>query len=220
MTADHAFLRATRASYDAIAHDYAAAFPGGPADRPLERALLAAFAELVRAGGDAPVADVGCGPGNVTAHLHDLGVPVFGVDLSPRMVALASRAHPGLRFHVGSMTGLDLPDATLGGVLALDSVIHIPDAHLPAVLAEFHRVLVPGGLLLLGFRTGDAEHLHLSERFGHETSLDYYFRTPQDMAAAVTDAGLEPRARLLREPEGEEKRARAFLLAARPGARG
>jgi trans-aconitate methyltransferase len=38
-----------------------------------------------------PVADVGCGPGNVTAHLHTLGLTAFGVDLSPEMVGLARR---------------------------------------------------------------------------------------------------------------------------------
>nr|WP_239157776.1 class I SAM-dependent methyltransferase [Streptomyces sp. SID13726] len=50
-----------------------------------------------------PVADVGSGPGHVTAALHALGIPVFGVDVSPRMVELARRAHPDLRFHVGSI---------------------------------------------------------------------------------------------------------------------
>ncbi len=148
------FLHTTRASYDAMAADYTERYADHLAELPLDRAVVAAFAELVRAQGSAPVADIGSGPGWVTARLHALGVPVFGVDLSPRMVALARRAHPELRFHVGSMTSLDLPDETLGGVLALYSIIHIPDAALPAVFAEFHRVLAPGGHVLLGFQAG------------------------------------------------------------------
>jgi len=61
------------------------------------------------------VADVGCGPGHVTAHLHELGVDAFGIDLSPEMVAVARREHPAPRFEVGSMTDLDLPAASMPG---------------------------------------------------------------------------------------------------------
>ncbi len=76
--------------------------------------MLAAFAEVV----SGPVADVGCGPGANTAYLKGLGVDVFGVDLSPEIVALSRERYPELRFQVGSMTALDLPDGELGGVTA------------------------------------------------------------------------------------------------------
>ena len=56
---------------------------------------------MVRAADVGPVADVGCGPGHVTAHLNKLGVDAFGIDLSPAMLDLARRDHPGLRFEVG-----------------------------------------------------------------------------------------------------------------------
>jgi hypothetical protein len=36
-------------------------------DNPLDRAILGAFAEVVSAGGDGEVADLGCGPGHITA---------------------------------------------------------------------------------------------------------------------------------------------------------
>lgn len=219
---DTDFLEATRASYDAIAAAYTDRFSDWPAaGSPLDRSLVGAFAELAREHAPAPVADLGSGPGSVTAHLHALGTPVFGVDLSPRMVALARRAHPELRFHVGSMTSLDLPDETLGGILALYSLIHVPDGHLPATLAEFHRVLRPGAPVLLAFQSGDTgDRLHLSERFGQEIALDYHWRTPDSVAAHLLDAGLRLYARTVREPDGEEKRPRAFLLAEKPPAGG
>jgi SAM-dependent methyltransferase len=210
------FLHTTRTSYDAIAKDYTAAFPGG-FPHPLDRTLITAFAELVTANGTAPVADLGSGPGHVTALLHQRGVPVFGVDLSPTMVALAREAHPELRFHVGSMTCLDLPDGTLGGILALYSTIHVPDAHLPEAFAEFHRTLSPGGHVLLAFQSGpDPGHLHLTERFGHEIDLDYHWRTPEQVTAALTEAGLHLVATIRREPTPDEKRPRAFVLARKP----
>jgi len=76
-------LDATRRSYDAVAETYAALFGDELAGKPLDRALLAAFAETV----SGPVADLGCGPGHVTAHLHDIGCQATGVDLAPEMVA-------------------------------------------------------------------------------------------------------------------------------------
>jgi ubiquinone/menaquinone biosynthesis C-methylase UbiE len=212
------FLETVRASYDAIAPAYTDRFSDWPADSgPLDRALVTAFAELAREHAPAPVADLGSGPGSVTAHLHTLGLPVFGVDISPRMVALARRAHPELRFHVGSMTSLDLPDETLGGILALFSIIHVPDDHLPATFAEFHRVLKPGAPVLLAFQTDDTQdRLHLSECFGQEIALDYYWRAPDTVADALAGAGLRLQARVQREPQDGEKRPRAFLLARRP----
>lgn len=213
------FIAATRLSYDAIADPYRERHPDGLGDRPLERGLLTAFAELVRAGGGgAPVADLGSGPGYVTARLRALGLPVFGVDLSPKMVELARRAHPGLRFHVGSLTSLDLPDESLGGITALYSLIHVPDAHLPATFAGFHRVLAPGGQVLLVFQFEDGEgRTRLSERFGREIALDYHWRTPETVARHLSAAGLDPHAHGRRAPYEGERMPRGFVLASRPG---
>ncbi|MFB9734830.1 class I SAM-dependent methyltransferase [Streptomyces thermocoprophilus] len=218
------FAEAARASYDKIAHDYTARYADWSTGLPLERALLSAFAELVRSagsGGTAPVADVGSGPGGLTARLHELGLPVFGVDVSPRMVALAREAHPHLRFHVGSMTSLDLPSASLSGLTALYSTIHVPDEALPSAFAEFHRVLLPGAPLLLAFQTSGTpprtDHLHLAECFGHEIALDYWFRPVEKVAGLLEEAGLRVWARAEREPEGEETRGRGFVVARRPG---
>jgi SAM-dependent methyltransferase len=214
------FLSATRAAYDAVAADYAVRFGAELAARPLDRGMLAGFAELVRAGGDRPVADIGCGTGRVTAHLASLGLSAFGVDLSPRMVAVARQAYPALRFEVGSMLALDLPDAALGGVLAWYSTIHVPDEQLPAAFAEFRRVLVPGGYLQLGFQVGDAP-LHRTQALGHPVSLDSHHRPPDQVARLLSEAGLEVRARLVREPDDggdfPEREPQAFLLARKPG---
>jgi SAM-dependent methyltransferase len=214
------FVRDTRASYDEAAASYASQFGGELAARPLDRALLAGFAELASAAGAPPVADIGCGPGRVTAFLHELGLPAFGIDLSPQMVAQARQAYPGLRFEVGSMLALDLPDCSLSGIAAWYSIIHLPDDQLPRAFAEFFRVLVPGGHLLLAFQVG-SEVRHLADMAGHDVSLDFHRRQPEQITEALSRAGLEVRARVLREPDsGEfpEHTQQAYVLSRRPPA--
>ena len=213
------FLRDTRASYDAVATGYAERFGDELNARPLDRAMLAGFAERVLAAGGGPVADVGCGTGRVTAFLDGLGLRAFGIDLSPGMIEVARRSYPGLRFEVGSMLALDLPDASLGGLLAWYSVIHVPDERVPEAFAEFCRVLAPGGLVLLGFQAGD-DSLHLTQALGQPVALDFRRRRPEWVAELLGRAGLEVRAQLLREPDDDgdfpEREPQAFLLARKP----
>ncbi|MGK5498158.1 class I SAM-dependent methyltransferase [Streptomyces sp. URMC 125] len=201
---EHDVLGATREAYDAVASTYAQLFRGELRDRPLDRAVLGAFAELVRGSGDGRVADLGCGPGHITAHLGELGVAVFGVDASPAMVELARQAYPGLRFDVGSMAALDIADGVLGGVLSRWSVIHTPPRELPAVLAEFHRVLAPGGHLLIGFWASDGPS-HPTQVFDHTVAPAYRW-SPDHLAGMLRDSGLAEVARMVREPQPTDRR--------------
>ncbi|MBO3677550.1 class I SAM-dependent methyltransferase [Streptomyces sp. NEAU-YJ-81] len=209
------FLNSTRASYNAIALDYDKQYRDELAAQTLERAVFAGFAELVRNAGGGPVADVGSGPGRVTAHLHELGLSVYGIDLSPAMVELARREHPGLRFEEGSMLSLDIADGTLTAVVAWYSTIHIPQERLPDVFAEFHRVLAPGGYALVGFQVGDEQRVY-TEAFGHEVSLSFRRWQPDRIAELLAAAGLPVRARTVREPERWEPTPQAFLIARKP----
>lgn len=208
------FVQTTRASYDALAVEYAEYVRDELMAQPWERAVLSVFAELVRADRAGSVADVGCGEGRVTAHLRDLGLDVFGIDLSPGMLAVARRAHPDVRFEVGSMLALDLPDGVLAGVVAYYSTVHVPDDLLPVALAEFCRVLAPGGYLLLAFQVGD--ELRLAEAFGHVVALEFHRRRPERMAELLDLAGFVVRSRLLREPDAGERTAQAYLVARKP----
>ena len=201
---------ATRDAYDAVAALYTDMFRDVMNDPPLDRALISAFAELARGG--APVADLGCGPGRMTGFLASLGVDAFGVDLSPEMIAQARAEHPGLRFEVGTMTSLDLPDGGAGGILAWYSTIHTPPADLPPIFAEFHRVLAPGGHLLIGFpfREGDAPQV-----FDHKVAPAY--RWPCDpLSALLGEAGLVEVGRLVRAPGEVERFPGGALLLRKP----
>ncbi|WP_405870976.1 class I SAM-dependent methyltransferase [Streptomyces sp. NBC_00005] len=211
------YLAAVRESYDTVAAAYAEQVKSPAELDPLSRAVLAAFAEIVREAELGPVGDLGCGPGFVTAHLAGLGVPAFGVDLSPRMVELARRAHPDLAFTVGSMTALPIEDDTLGGILAYYSTHHTPPDLLPLVYAEFHRTLAPGGCLMLAGHVGDGECVRPTQAYGgHPVSYESHLLPVERLVELVEGAGLVVTARVVLEPEEGRKRRGAALVVGKP----
>jgi ubiquinone/menaquinone biosynthesis C-methylase UbiE len=207
------WLADTRASYDRVAASYAAEVRDAIAGETYLRMALATFAEQVGAAGGGPVADVGCGPGHVTAYLHGLGVTAVGVDLSPGMISVARRDHPGLRFMVGSMTALALGDASLAGLIAWWSLVNVPDEAVPAIFAQFRRVLGPGAPLLLGFHAGTGSRLKTQGYGGHPMRVWVHRRQPGQLATWLGQAGFVVTAQLLLDPDAERPSA---ILFARP----
>jgi SAM-dependent methyltransferase len=196
------WLTDTQTSYDTVAESYSEILRDAIPQEPYLSAALTLFADLVRAAGGGPVADVGCGPGHVTAYLNSRGADVFGIDLSPGMVAAARREHPALRFDVGSMTDLDLADASVAGLLAFWSLIHIPDDAVPLVLGQFRRVLRPGGPLLLGFHVGEGSRLKTEGYGGHPMNVYVHRRTPARVSQWLREAGFAIEAELSLDPDG------------------
>ena len=217
--AEGAHLLVTRSSYDAIAERYAEVFRAELDEAPLDRALLRAFAEMVmREHSDAQVLEVGSGPGAVTAHLSQLALDVSGIDLSPAMVEIARREHPEIDFEVGEMGALDRADASLAGLVAWYSLIHVPDPRRQEVINEFHRVLRPGGYALIAFQIGD-DTLHFDEAFGQAVFLDFHRLQPDAVVTLLESAGFTLTARLVRAPESTSaatKVQQGVLIARKP----
>jgi SAM-dependent methyltransferase len=214
-------LDRVRAAYDAVADPYRAAIGDELDHKPLDRAMLDAFVALVPGG---PIADVGCGPGHVTAHLARAGVPVLGLDLSPEMIRLARTHHPEIPFEVGSMTALTAADGAWGGAVALYSVFHLDAGLRDRAYRELARAVRPGGMLMVAFHVEAADHpagsrLHLDTWWERAVDLDVYFLDPREEQARLADAGFELRARLDREPvPGEYPSRRTSLVLRRAGA--
>jgi SAM-dependent methyltransferase len=205
---------AIRRSYDTVADEYVRRIAGELANKPLDRALLDAFAELV--GDRGTVADIGCGPGHVGRYLGDRGVSVLGVDLSTEMVRVARTLNPGMEFRQGSMLALDVPDGSLAGIVAFYSIIHIAPPELPRVFAEFHRVLAPNGLALLAFHLG-TEPIHRDEWWGHTVDVDTHLLQREAVERLLAEAGFSVEAHLEREPNPavEHPSRRGYVLARR-----
>src|SRR5262245_10838002 len=201
-------------SYDAVARDYAANI-SGVERKPLNLAFLDQFVRLLE--GRGPVLDIGCGPGDVTWHLHDRGVDVSGIDLSPAMIAEARLAHPGITFSVGDLANLNATAGSLAGIVAFYSLFHLPPQEVQSVLNDFRRNLQLGGLLLIALHSGE-DIIELNEWFGKPVSLRGYFFRPAQLTDMLQRAGFVVESRLSRPPypDIEFPSERIYLLARSP----
>ena len=209
---------ATRRGYDAVALDYAERIADELDGKPLDRALLAAFAELVGGIGGGTVADVGCGPGHVAADLATRGLNMIGLDLSPAMAALAAR-RTALPYCAADMTALPIASNALAGIVCFYAVLHLDDAARRQAYQEFSRTLRPGGRALVAFHTSapDAEPgdaAVLTEWWGHQVDLTFRYLDPEAEIDAMRQAGLSLEARMDREPHPgtEHPSRRTYLL--------
>jgi ubiquinone/menaquinone biosynthesis C-methylase UbiE len=105
--------------------------------------LTAAILRLMDLPRGARIADLGCGSGVFTDLIQRAGYTATGLDLSPKLIALARRKFPAVDFVEGDVERLPVPDASFDGVLLSGLVHHLPDPSRCA--AEVARVLKPSG---------------------------------------------------------------------------
>jgi SAM-dependent methyltransferase len=204
-------------SYDAVAVDYVEHVYHQLAHKPDDCRLLDNFAAaLVDAG---PCVDLGCGPGHVTRYLAEHGLDISGIDISKKMVRQARKLNRGIKFSTGDMRQLDVEDNHWAAVVSFYSIIHTPLEELIPTLLEFHRVLEPGGALLLAFHTE-----HTSQQQEHwwqpEMELDFYAYRPLHMLVNLEHAGFARVEMIARPPypDIESQAQRCYILAeALPG---
>ncbi|MEQ6888958.1 methyltransferase domain-containing protein [Halomonas sp. CS7] len=156
---------------------------------------LAALGEL--APGER-VLDVGCGTGGASRLLAaEVGCEVTGLDITPAFVEVAawlSRA-TGLaertRFLCADAARVPLPEASLEVVWCQHALMNMPDA--AAVLAEWHRLLVPGGRVLLHEVVAGEEDspLRLPVPWARDAATSH-LRTREALAALLAEGGFAP----------------------------
>jgi len=207
---------AIRESYDRLADEYVRRLVNELQQKPLDRELLSRFASEIANLGE--VCDMGCGPGHIARYLRDRGAMVFGLDLSPQMLEQARQLYPDIRFCEGNMMALDLPTDSLAGIVAFYAIVNIPMKLVAVVFREMHRVLEPGGLLLLAFHTGD-EMLFLPELWGRPISMEWYLFPTLEIRRSLETAQFVIKEVIERgpyAPEVEAQTNRAYILARKP----
>ncbi len=150
MDAD-AFRDFERAAHDEIAEstrDFFTAVTDYAVDPLLDAARVTAGTRLL---------DAATGPGVVASRAASRGAAlVTGIDLAPRMVALAAAQYPGLDFRQADAEDLPLPDRSFDAVVSNFGIGHFP--HPERALGEFVRVLTPGGVVALSWWDVPARH--------------------------------------------------------------
>ncbi|WP_406163972.1 hypothetical protein [Streptomyces canus] len=99
------------------------------------------------------------------------------------------------------MTDLDLANASVVGLLALWSLMHVPDEAVSTVFGHFRRVSRPGGPLLLGFHVGDESRLKTQGYGGHPMNVHAHRRQADQVAAWLRDAGFTVEAHMPIDPD-------------------
>jgi uncharacterized protein len=197
-------------AYDAVATAYADELIDELDRKPFDRWLLERIADLAFG----PVADVGCGPGQTTAHLAMAGAEVTGFDLASGMVDEARRRFPDLPFEVADLASL--PRGGWAAITSWYSLVHLAPQELPSTIAALADSLQPGGWLGLAVHEG-AETRHLDEWFGHDVDIDFALHGREDVVAAVEAAGFREVEWYVRGPSSprEAQTDRLYVLARR-----
>ncbi|MFT4087885.1 MAG: class I SAM-dependent methyltransferase [Gordonia sp. (in: high G+C Gram-positive bacteria)] len=172
-------IQQVRETYGARVGEYVEVCGTMDAADPHDRRLVADWASRT----PGPILDVGCGPGQWTAYLHERGASIAGVDPVAEFVQAARRAYPGVEYRVGRAGALDCAPASLGGALAWFSLIHTPPEEFDAVLADLASAVRSGGRLLVGYFEGPR-----LEAFDHKVCTAWYW-PEAELVARLAQAG-------------------------------
>jgi 2-polyprenyl-6-hydroxyphenyl methylase/3-demethylubiquinone-9 3-methyltransferase len=100
---------------------------------------------------DEQVLDVGCGSGVVADLLASMGADVTGVDVNAEAIAFAEANYqrPNLRFRRALVEDLPYPAGSIDRIYCMEVIEHLYEPQVRNLLATFHRLIRPGGVLTL-----------------------------------------------------------------------
>ena len=203
--------------YDTVAFEYAEKFCGEHEKKPMDREILYRFSQEVA--GKKPIWDFGCGPGQTTQYLRNLGVEISGLDLSEKLIKQANILHPGITFRKGNILDLEFKDESIAGIVAFYAIVHFSQDQLQKAFREIFRVLQPGGKFLFTYHIGE-EAIHLSEFLGKVVEIDFMFFKTDFILICIEDTGFADIEIIERDPypEVEYQSRRAYVFAKKPTA--
>ncbi|WP_067818413.1 class I SAM-dependent methyltransferase [Nocardia inohanensis] len=160
----------------------------GRADR-----LIAELADAsgVRSGDHA--VDIGCGPGRLVRAMSERVGPrgqVVGVDPSAPMIDYAGTHSPAnCRFELSPAQSLTQPDAAFDVATSTFAMHHIPDTERERALRQIHRILRPGGRLMLADATPTSGISSAAIRFMARVSARRHARGGHEHGQHAHDSG-------------------------------
>lgn len=141
----------------------------------------------------AKILDAGCAAGRDSNLLQQKGFKVTGVDISTGLLEIAKQKFPHITFLEGNFLSLPFKDGEFDGVWAHQSLLHLETtADVDKALAEFHRVLKPGGVLLVLVKaqTGKDKTAIVTDDFSNHDRFFQYF-THDEIKQRLERAGFK-----------------------------
>lgn len=152
--------------------------------RPAQDAVL----DRLRASGAQRIVDVGCGTGilsaRIAAELHP--EEISGCDMSDGMLANARARSSAVHWIKTPAEQLPFDDNSVDAVISTNA-FHFFDQ--PAAVAEFHRVLVPGGQMMIGVLNPENPARRIMLWIGTAGGAVGTFPTPEKMRGLALNAG-------------------------------
>lgn len=189
MHAQKRYQKITRAAYDLVAGEYAKRDQCVVPETFEVRAALRCFVRLLPR--HATVLDVGSGAGRDSRFLHDRGLRVIGIDFSPRMVAVARKINPRIRYQIMDIEQLKFKVGMFDGVWANASLHHIPKKRLKKVLSKIYIVLRSGGIFFVKLKYGKGERMRANITFGKPTTRYFAFYHIRELSKLMRTAGFK-----------------------------
>lgn len=208
-------IHKVRKLYNTVAIEYAEKFSGEHEKKPKDQEILHRFSQEIE--DRKPVWDIGCGPGQTTKYLKNLGVEISGMDLSEKLLEQARIIHPGLHFRKGNILDLEFESDSIAGIVAFYAIVHFTEKQVGIAFREISRVLQPGGIFLFTYHIGE-ETIHLDEFLGKKVDIDFMFFTTDFILCCLKDSGFIKIEIIERDPyvDLEYESRRAYVLAIKP----
>lgn len=197
--------------YSKVAEKYAEAFIHELDSKPLDKKLYELFASKAEKNGHC--LEIGCGPGEISAYLHSLGMRITGVDKSTGMIEQAKKHNKNITFVQGDVFNLPFENNSIDGIAAPYLIVNFSGGEIKKSFQEMNRVLKSNSPLLIVFHAGFNIKLGTRNFLGRGNKMIFILHSVRKIKKILGWAMFSIEEVLIKEPYKGEITKRAFIFA-------